>query len=285
MTLIKRFRKRFGDPLLLGVVMALTFFGVAMVYSAGQLDAPNAAVAGVWKMQLIWLGISLLVLYAVAKVPVQWYEWIAIPAYVVGILALLATLVIGVGRGTAEGTKSWLEFGPIAVQPSQFMNIATVLMLARVLGGRREQTASLKGLIAPVLIAGVPILLVMAQPDLGTAMVLGAVFVATLYWSGVPVGLMFMLLSPMLALFLSVSTWLFSIYMLGLVAFLYFYRPYLWEALTVGGVNLLAGTIAIPLWNSLEQYQAGGSRARASPWARRSGWPFCPNSTPISSSV
>lgn len=255
MPLIDRFRKYFGDPLLLGVVLALTFFGVAMVYSAGQMDSPGAGISDVWQMQIVWLVIALFAMLLVARVPVQWYEWIAIPAYVLGLLALVATLVIGVGRGTAEGTKSWIELGPIAVQPSQFMNIATILILARVLGSRREQIQSLKDLMLPALLAGLPILLVMAQPDLGTAMVLGAVFIATLYWAGVPLGLMFMLLSPMLALLLSVSTWMFSVYMLALVVFLYFYRPYLWETVTVAGVNLLAGTIAIPLWNSLEQYQ------------------------------
>lgn len=244
-----------GDPPLLAVVVVLTAFGVAMVYSAGQVDVPNAPVADVWKAQIVWVLLGLATLLVVVRVPAQWYEWIAIPAYVVGVAALLLTLAIGVGRGTAEGTRSWIQLGPVAVQPSQFMNIATILILARVLGSRREQIASLKDLILPVILAGVPIVLVMMQPDLGTAMVLGAVFVATLYWSGAPLGLLFMLLSPVLALFLSVSTWLFSVYMLGLVAFLYFYRPYLWESLTVGAVNLVAGTVAIPLWNSLEQYQ------------------------------
>jgi len=255
MGLSDRLKKHFGDPFLLGLVLLLSLFGVAMVYSAVQLDVPNPATAGAWRMQVVWLVISLIALAVVVRIPVQWYEWIAIPAYVIGIIALMATLVIGVGRGTAEGTKSWLALGPIAVQPSQFVNVATILMLGRVLGGRREPPRSILDLWAPVLVAGLPMGLVMLQPDLGTAMVLGAVFVATLFWSGMPLGLLFMLLSPLLALFLSVSTWLFSIYMLGLVLFLILYRPYLWEAITVGAVNLIAGTIAVPLWNSLEQYQ------------------------------
>ena len=255
MPLADRFRKFFGDPILLGLVLALSVFGVLMIYSAGQLDAPDPRVMDVWKQQIVWLLIAIGLMCLIVRIPVQWFEWAAIPAYVVGLLALMATLVVGTGRGTAAGTKSWLELGPIAVQPSQFMNIATILMLARVMGSRREPPQSLAQLWPPLLIAGVPFMLVMAQPDLGTAMVFGAALIATMYWAGVPGGMMFMLISPMLALFLSVSTWIFSIYMLMLIVFLLLYRPYLWESITVAVVNLTAGTIAGPLWNSLEPYQ------------------------------
>lgn len=255
MALTDRFRKHFGDPILLALILALSIFGVLMVYSAGQLDAPDPRVMNVWKQQISWLLIAIVVMFLIVRVPIQWFEWAAIPTYVVGLLALLATLVVGTGRGTAASTKSWLEIGPLAVQPSQFMNIATILMLARVMGARREPPQSLAQLWPALLIAAVPFMLVMAQPDLGTAMVFGAVLIATMYWAGVPGGMMFMLISPLLALFLSFETWVFSIYMLGLLAFLVFYRPYLWESITVGVVNLTAGAIAGPLWNSLEPYQ------------------------------
>ena len=255
MPLRDRLRKYFGDPALLGLVFALSIFGVLMVYSAGQLDAPDARVMHVWKQQIMWLLIAIGLMCVIVRIPIQWFEWAAIPAYVIGIIALLATLVIGVGKGTAASTKSWLEIGPVAVQPSQFMNIATILMLARVMGSRREPPNSLAQLWAPLAIAGLPFMLVMAQPDLGTAMVFGAALIATMYWSGVPGAMMFMLISPMLALFLSMSTWVFSVYMLLILVFLMLYRPFLWESVTVVVVNLVAGTIRGPLWNSLEPYQ------------------------------
>jgi len=97
--------------------------------------------------------------------------------------------------------------------------------------------------------------LVFLQPDLGTAMVFTGVMIATLFWAGTPIGLMFMLVSPMLALFIAIVPWMFSIYMVGLVAWLYFYRAYLWESVLVVGLNLAMGTIGKPLWNSLEKYQ------------------------------
>jgi len=252
---MQRLRLGMGDPVLAIVVVGLSLFGVAMVYSAGQVDVPNAIVRGVWRSQLIFLGISVGALLVVARIPTRWFEWAAIPIYVFSILLLMATLVIGTGRGTAASVRSWIDLGPIAVQPSQFANIASILMLGRVMGAWREPPQSLLDLWKPILIVAVPLALVFLQPDLGTAMVFGAVLLATLYWGGTPLGLLFLLISPLLGLFLAFEGWLFSLYMIGLVAFIYFYRTYLWESILVVTANLAAGTVAVPLWNSLEPYQ------------------------------
>lgn len=255
MGLNDRIRSLFGDPLLFAAVFALSLFGAAMIYSAGQTDVPNAATLGVWKRQLVWLGISIVALVLVMRMGVRWFEWIAIPLYVVAIAVLLLTLFIGTGAGTAQGTKSWLRIGAIAIQPAQFANLATILMLGRIMGARREPPSTLGDLWKPIVIVAVPLLLVLAQPDLGTAMVFGAVLLATLYWAGTPAALLFMLISPMVALFLAFESWIFSAYMVGLLVFLYLYRVYLWEGTLVAMANLVAGTIAVPLWESLAPYQ------------------------------
>ncbi|HET9439124.1 MAG TPA: rod shape-determining protein RodA [Longimicrobiales bacterium] len=255
MAIGKRIRNLFGDPALAFTVFGLTIFGIAMIYSAGQLDVPKPGVMDAWRNQITWFVISLIGMFVVMRVEVRWIEWLAVPLYIFGLLALMATLVIGTGAGTAEGTKSWLRFGGFMVQPSQFANLATILMLGRIMGAWRERPSSLWDLWKPVVTVTVPMLLVLAQPDLGTAMVFGGLMLATLYWAGTPIGLLFMLLSPILALFVAIVPWLFSIYMLGLIAFLYFYRAYFWEGAVVVMANLAAGTIGKPLWNTLEEYQ------------------------------
>jgi rod shape determining protein RodA len=255
MALAKRIRSLFGDPALVFTVFGLTIFGIFMIYSAGRLDVPKPGVGGAWRNQIMWLGVSLIGMFTVTRVQVRWIEWLAVPLYTIGLIALIATLIIGTGAGTAEGTKSWLRFGGFMVQPSQFANLATILMLGRTMGSWRERPSSLWDLWKPIAIVAVPMLLVLAQPDLGTAMVFGGLMLATLYWAGTPIGLMFMLISPMVALFIAIVPWLFSVYMLALLAFLYFYRAYFWEASVVVIANLAAGTIGRPLWNSLETYQ------------------------------
>jgi len=251
----RRFRNWFGDPLLALTVLGLTLFGIAMIYSAGQLDVPKPGVAGAWRAQLVWLSISLVGMFLVMRVQVRWLEWVSLPLYVIGVLSLVATLIIGTGRGTAEGTKSWLELGPLSVQPAQFANLATILMLGRIMGAWRETPQSLWNLWKPITIVAVPMGLVFLQPDLGTALVFGGLLIATLYWAGTPMGLLFMLLSPIFGLLTAIVPWLFSVYMIGLMIFLYLYRAYMWEAVLVIALNLAAGTIAAPLWNSLDDYQ------------------------------
>ena len=274
MALTDRIRAVFGDPLLFLLVVGLSAFGVAMVYSAGQLDVIDPAVLGAWRRQALWLGISVVALALVMRIEVKWFEWAAVPLYVIALATLVLTLIFGTGAGTAQGVKSWLRIGGFSVQPSQFANIATILMLGRLMGGWRETPQSMFALWKPIAVVVVPLLLVLAQPDLGTAMVFGAVLLATLYWAGTPAGVLFMLLSPILALFLAIQSWMFSAYMIGLIAFLYFYRVYLWEGTLVVVANLAAGTIALPLWNSLEPYQKARLQVFLDPTVdpRGAGW-------------
>jgi rod shape determining protein RodA len=256
MSLVARLRGWIGDPALIMTVLALSGLGVAMIYSAGQLDAPDAVVPGIWKQQLTWLGLSMVALLVVMRVEVRWLEWLAVPLYAATLAALVATLVIGTGLGTAASTRSWIRLGPMMVQPAQFANVATVLMLGRVLGAWREPPRVVYDLWKPIAVAAVPMLLVLAQPDLGTALVFGGVLLAALFWAGTPAGLLFMLISPMAALFLAfLGAPVFSIYMLGLTAFLYLYRSPMKEAAAVWVANLAAGAIANQLWTSLAPYQ------------------------------
>jgi rod shape determining protein RodA len=255
LTVFERFRAFFGDLPLLYAVVGLTLFGVAMIYSAGQVDVPSSIVSGAWRMQLTWLMLSIIALAIAMRIEVRWLEWLAVPTYVAAILLLVVTLVIGTGAGTAASTKSWIRIGPVGVQPAQFANIATILMIGRVVGSRRDAPRRLADLWKPIGVVVLPMLLVLAQPDLGTAMVFGGVLLATLFWSGTPIALIFLLISPMLGLFLAFVPIWFYVYMTALIAFVYFYRLPLWESVAVVGGNLAAGTVAVQLWNSLEDYQ------------------------------
>jgi rod shape determining protein RodA len=256
MSFAQKVRSLFGDPLLITCVMAMSLFGAAMIYSAGQLDVRDFAAEGAWVQQLIWIGISLVVLFVVMRVPVRWLEWMATPLYVGGILLLIVTLFIGGGAGTAASMKGWIRVGGFNVQPAQFANVATVLMLAKLMGSWREAPQTIWALWKPIAVTVVPMLLVLAQPDLGTAMVFGGVLLFAVFWAGTPIGLMFMLASPVLGLaFAYVGTWIYSIYMLLLILFLYLYRARTSEVVVVLAANLVMGTIAWPLWDRLEPYQ------------------------------
>jgi rod shape determining protein RodA len=244
------------DRPLLIVVGLLLIFGLLILYSAGQTDVPVVAAAGAWRRQLIWFGVGAIVAGAAFRVSPRLLEWAALPLYVFSLILLAATLVIGRGAGTAASSKSWIYIGNHAVgQPAEFAKIAVILMLARYLSSRREAPNSMRELVPACLIAGVPALLVLKQPDLGSALVFAGVLFAMLYWTGVRGSLLIMLASPVVSLLLAFTIWTWVLWIGLLLVLMYLWRPYLVEAVVVAGLNFLMGFIAIPIWQRLAPYQ------------------------------
>ena len=238
-------------------VFFLSLFGIAMLNSAGAVNTPDPVVTEAWKRQAVWFALGLAVFTVTARVPLRWWEWIAVPAYVMTMVVLASTLVIGTGGGTAEGTKSWIALGPLRFQPSELAKIATVLALARLLAHRDEAPSGLHDLVAPGVLVALPLGLVMLQPDLGSGIAFIGLLYAMLYWAGTPPFLLLLVASPIAGLILAFDTHIWSGYIviLFLVLYLYRYRLFLYESAAVIMVNIAAGAIATPLWNSLEAYQ------------------------------
>jgi rod shape determining protein RodA len=242
-------------PLIL-VALALTTFGVMMVYSAGQTDVPSVAARGAWIRQLIWLAIGIVGAAIVFRVNFRILEWAAPGLYVLSVLLLLLTLFVGTGAGTAAGSKSWLAIGGYRLgQPVELAKLATVFLLARYLSSLREPPRTLKGLLIPVLIAGVPLVLVMGQPDLGSAIVFIGILFAMLFWAGVSARLLLLLASPAVSLLLAADTRWWGAWMLLLFLLLVLWRAYVSEGVLIYLVNSAMGVLAIILWNRLKPYQ------------------------------
>lgn len=237
------------------VTLLLCAFGLVVLYSAGQTDVQTRA-AGVWHRQFFWLGFGLAAAWAVFHVSFRLLEWVAPVLYGVSLALLGIVLVVGTGAGTAESSHSWLTIGGHQVgQPSEFAKVATVLMLARYLSGRKEAPRSLRDLIVPGLIVGVPFLLVLKQPDLGSAIVFIGIVFAMLFWAGVRPRLLFMLASPVLSLLLAFSNLAWAAWMIFFSFLLFVWRPYIYDGLAFWFVNVAAGAVALPLWKRLAPYQ------------------------------
>ncbi len=250
------FKRWVGDPALFLAAFVMTSFGIAMIYSAGVLNIPSPITEGAWILQIQWAAISLVAFVVICQIGPRWIEWVAVPAYVLCVILLLATLFVGTGSGTAAGVRSFLEIGPIRFQPSELAKLTTILALARYLGARPEP-ATLRALVNPAAIVGVPFVLVILQPDLGTALAFVGILFAALFWAGTPIGLLALLMSPGISLVLSFDPriWAASFVFLVFALYLYRYRLFLVESLAVVLANLAAGTISTPLWDSLADYQ------------------------------
>ena len=233
-------------------VFILSLFGVAMIYSAGVLNIPSPVTQGLWLRQSIVLGGSIAVLLVVSRIPMRWFDWTAMPVYILTVGVLAATLVVGTGFGTAEGTRSFLAIAGFRFQPAEAAKLATALVVAKLLASRESPPQHLRDLLIPGLLVGLPFILVVRQPDIGTAMAFVGIFFAVIYWARTPWPLIVFAASPGLALILTFNTIAWSIgFILVLVGlYLYRYRLYLVESLSVVVANLAAGALAQPLWNS-----------------------------------
>jgi rod shape determining protein RodA len=235
--------------------LGLMMFGLATLYSAGQTDVPTRA-AGVWHRQFVWLGVGIIACGVIYNISLRVLEWLAPALYGFSILLLGLVLIVGTGAGTAESSHSWLSIGGHQIgQPSELANVATVLMLARFLSSRKEAPRSLKDLIGPALIVGVPFLMVLKQPDLGSALVFVGIFFAMLFWSGVRPRLLFLMATPGISLLLAFNTLTWSAWIIVFVLILIAWRPYVWDWTMFLAANVAMGAIAMPLWTRLAPYQ------------------------------
>lgn len=243
------------DRVLLVVVLALSILGVLVLYSAGQTDFHSGA-EGKWIRQLMWLSAGGVCAALTYRVSFRILEWAAPWAYGLGLVLLALTLVVGRGFGTGAGSKSWLAIGDFRLgQPVEIAKLATILMLARWLAARREPPQTLRALVPPVMIALIPALLVLKQPDLGSAIVFAGFLFAMLYWAGVAPSLLILLGSPVVSLLLAWNTALWSIWMVVLFVLLLLWRPFIFEAVAVYLANSAMGVIYQVVWQKMATHQ------------------------------
>ena len=267
-------RLRQLDKPLVAAVAALALYGLATLYSAGQTEVPTF-VAGIWQRQLVWLGLGVIVAWLTFRTSPRMVEWATPFVYGIAVFLLLLTLFIGTGAGTAAGTKSWLTIaGHRFGQPTELAKLAVIFMLARWLAGLREPPATLRELIPPFAIAGIPCFLVIQQPDLGSAIVFVAILFCMLFWAGTKPSLLLLAASPVIGLVLAFSTVAWGLWIAILAALLLWWRPYLWEGLAVMTANVVMGVVALPFWNRLAPYQQNRLLAFLNPDVdpRATGW-------------
>jgi len=163
---------------LVALVLAIAAIGIAILYSAaGGAWSPWAS------RQLARLVVGLAVMMAIAMVDIR--LWIR-QAYVIYGVALAMLIVVDVVGRVGGGAQRWIDFGVVQLQPSELMKLALVLALARYFHGQTlEQVGKPLMLVPPLLLIGLPVVLVLRQPNLGTAMLLAIGSAAVMFSAGV----------------------------------------------------------------------------------------------------
>jgi rod shape determining protein RodA len=162
------------DPPLLVLIATLSLLGLAALFSA-SIDNPARVMA-----QVVNLGVAVVAMWLVAQVTPQTMMRFAVPAYLVGIALLVAVALFG---DIVNGARRWLHVGVTRFQPSEMMKLALPLMLAWYFH-KHESTLRLHNFFVAALLLVVPFGLIARQPDLGTAMLVGAAGFYVIFFAG-----------------------------------------------------------------------------------------------------
>ena len=175
---MKRFLLRF-DWLSFAATLALVAVGTVAIHSAGNARS-SALFHDVWRSNLATAAFGLVLYFVLAALDYRKYlDLLAVPAYLFSLVCLVAVLLVG---SEVYGGRRWLWF----FQPSEVSKLGVLAMMAAVLGGRRPAwLGGFRGFLAMSALVGVPALLILAEPDLGTTLTLLPAAGVVLFVAGV----------------------------------------------------------------------------------------------------
>lgn len=193
--------------------MVLVAIGLVAIYSTTNGPASQYLLESVrqnfWR-QLMWVFVSLGVVLFCLMLPVRFFQKAAYPLYLVTLLLLIAALLFG---REVNGAKSWLYVGGIGFQVSELAKVGAVLAVAQLIASKRPNTKNVRYAAGAVLLITIPAILIVLQNDTGTALVFFALVPIMLFWSGLPISTVMLMISPAITGYLAI------VYMPAAIAF------------------------------------------------------------------
>lgn len=178
--------RRPADLVLFACVLALVGIGLVMVYSASSVVAYDRLDDSAYflKRQAVWIALGLAAMWLAGSIHYQRLRALTVPLLVAAAVLLVLVLVPGIGR-VAGGARRWIVVGPLSFQPVEVAKLALVLYLAHFVTRRGIAIRRLRwGVLPPLAITAGFGVLVLRQPDMGSALVLGAVAMVVLFLGG-----------------------------------------------------------------------------------------------------
>lgn len=178
-------RDMFGkmDIVLIGAVFIAVAFGILMIYSAG-FDPVDQINKGLYKKQMIWFIMGIIFMLGMSIF--NYRQLGDYSLYIYGFVLLIVLITTIFGR-PIRGTSAWLSFGFFSIQPSEFMKLAVVIVLAKYLEIRERDIKNFRELLIPTMFVLVPVLVILKQPDFGTAAIFIPVLFTMLFMGGADV--------------------------------------------------------------------------------------------------
>ena len=227
-------------------VSLLIAIGLTAVFSS-TFNHPT--MSGNFNRQLVFGIAAFFVFFITYSIPTNAFKMISVPAYLFALVLLLVVLVIG--RKTS-GARSWLDIGPFGFQPSEFGKIGTILAMSLYLSRKNTDIESFKDILFSLAIGFVPVGLVLLEPDMGTSMVFIGLILTMIFWKGISLFGLFIVLSPG---FVAISALFGFYYFIGSLALilivLLLFKKDIFFSGSIFALNLAAGFFTDYLYLSL----------------------------------
>ena len=236
---------------IIGSVVFLSCIGLIVLNSISQ-HQEGGFLANPFNKQLLVLIPAICLSLFIVIIPRYTIHKYSYPLYFIGIVIVLLPFFGSLHANTFR----WLNLGlPIKIQPSEFAKVFTTIALARYLSDHTIQMKKFSSIIIPIGFVLIPSLIVMKQPDLGTAIVMLVPVLPMLYWSGARPFYLFLLLAPIFSMLTAFQTLSFTIWAFVLGAVIIGARQTLAMSVIFFFGNIFLGLISPFAWNSLTPYQ------------------------------
>jgi rod shape determining protein RodA len=181
------------DAILVLATLLVSAVGVLMVYTAtrGPLLAAGEDPKTFLKKQGLFVVLGVITMVVLALIDYRRFEPLATLVYWLIVLSLVGVFVVG---SNAQGAARWFSLGPLQLQPSEFAVLALILAVASYCSRRDEQGLAWRDVFRLLIMSGIPIVLVLLQPDLGTAMIMVVTLLVMLTVAGLPFRILILLI-------------------------------------------------------------------------------------------
>jgi len=231
-------------------VIFLVSIGLAAIFSS---TISNPAAQGNFEKQVVFSVVSLIIFLIAYSIPTSSFKLISLPTYLISIALLIFVLVAG---RKVSGAKSWIDLGPFGFQPSEFAKIGTILALSAYLTRRNTDIDSLLDVIIALGIGLIPVALILLEPDMGTTFVFFGLILSMIFWKGISLFGLFIVLSPA---FVAVASLFGVYYFLGAMIFvvisLIFFKKNIFFSGSIMALHLGAGFFTDYVYKALSPHQ------------------------------
>lgn len=229
--------------------LILSVIGILLI-NAATYYSTSPATQVLYLKQLIWLGVGLAVCFAIYFIPLKFHEAFSFVYYFIVIILLVVLIV-----ASNQGASRWFRMGGFNIQPAELAKFAVVLAVARYLAFQRLKPGDLLWVFMIIFLIAFPAGLILIQPDLGSSLVFFAIFIAMLFWSGMPLRKIILIMSPIISIICAFHWLSWALFFFLMLVLVFASRLNVAQGSFFVSVNLAVGMITPILWNKLHDYQ------------------------------